>query len=241
MILTDLSQFAVQRRRKNSRWIREHRDVLINITHKRVLMRCDNPDCAVEGGREWHGNLHQYYDEDFHECLSCKRTGERSARAMLGRTPWNKGLTAEDDKRVAAYVETGAESKRGKNYGRVGPAHPSYGRSINAGPDNPMYVDGKCYERDGIRKEHQHRRWSKDVLRRDDYTCRCCGARGGKLHAHHLYDFDTYPEKRCDLGNGVCLCHDCHYAFHSWVGTLRDTCTAEDFGRYLEEVVYVDA
>jgi hypothetical protein len=64
-----------------------------------------------------------------------------------------------------------------------------------------------------------------DVLRRDNWTCQTCGARGCKLEAHHSkagftkllkeYSIKTYEQAlKCDelrdLNNGVTLCKPCH-------------------------------
>ncbi len=242
MILTDLHQFEAIRPRTD-KYLRDHEGTTINICQKTIRLRCDNPNCSVEGGREWYGNLHKWYDEETHECINCKRSGDRNPRGMEGKEPWNKGLTKDDDPRVAEYGRSGGLARSGENnprYGLFGEDNPLYRRSINAGEDNPMYIDGKCYERDSERRQYQHRRWSQAVLRRDDYTCQCCGERGGRLHAHHLYDFDTYPDKRTDLDNGVCLCEDCHRAFHAWHGTVRDACTPADFEHYVSEVHYAN-
>lgn len=52
--------------------------------------------------------------------------------------------------------------------------------------------------------------WRNAILRRDDFTCNICGQRGGKLEAHHLKPWATYPEMRYVVENGVVLCHQDH-------------------------------
>ena len=34
------------------------------------------------------------------------------------------------------------------------------------------------------------------------------------LHAHHIYSWDKYPDKRYTMKNGVVLCWKCHNTFH---------------------------
>ena len=34
------------------------------------------------------------------------------------------------------------------------------------------------------------------------------------LHAHHIYSWNKFPEKRYDKGNGVVMCIKCHNGFH---------------------------
>jgi len=76
--------------------------------------------------------------------------------------------------------------------------------------------------------------WVQDVFARDNYTCRRCGERGGRLQAHHLIelskiiinnDIETIEDiSGCDLlfdlSNGICLCEKCH----RWVHTKKNTC-----------------
>jgi 5-methylcytosine-specific restriction endonuclease McrA len=56
------------------------------------------------------------------------------------------------------------------------------------------------------------RRWPalrQATLRRDDYQCRSCGARG-RLEVDHVRPVREAPELAFDLGNLQCLCGSCH-------------------------------
>lgn len=117
-----------------------------------------------------------------------------------------------------------------------------------------------CYMRDGmhLRYGQNHWRWNLDltdedrrankiawrdypeydewrsaVYARDDYTCVCCGKRGGKLRAHHLYSYAEYPEHQLDIENGVTMKKECHAEFHSWMGGNSVPCTPDDFRKWL--------
>lgn len=59
------------------------------------------------------------------------------------------------------------------------------------------------------------REWCFD---RDNYTCRSCGQRGGKLNAHHIWPFQRFPEWKFEVWNLVTLCKHCHDAFHKAAG-----------------------
>lgn len=53
------------------------------------------------------------------------------------------------------------------------------------------------------------------VLKRDDYSCQKCGARGKaglrpKLEIHHLKSRKLFPELSLDERNCVVLCRECH-------------------------------
>ncbi|ARQ95018.1 HNH endonuclease [Bacillus phage Flapjack] len=76
-------------------------------------------------------------------------------------------------------------------------------------------------ERHDKRMYPEYRQWIKDVYERDNYTCQKCKSVGGCLHAHHIYGYAKYKDKRTDINNGVTLCEDCHKEFHSTYG-LRE-------------------
>ena len=60
--------------------------------------------------------------------------------------------------------------------------------------------------------------WSRKILRRDDYTCAVSRVRGGRLSAHHLYNWADYPDLRFELSNGITLSEEVHKDFHKKFG-----------------------
>lgn len=66
-------------------------------------------------------------------------------------------------------------------------------------------------------------KWRNNVFARDDYTCNLCRQIGGTLNAHHLNSWDSFPEERFDIDNGITLCEDCHKAFHVEYGYGKNT------------------
>lgn len=60
--------------------------------------------------------------------------------------------------------------------------------------------------------------WRKAVYERDSWSCQACGKHGGDLNAHHLESYDTNPDLRFDVSNGITLCPECHTAFHRIYG-----------------------
>ena len=65
--------------------------------------------------------------------------------------------------------------------------------------------------------------WRKAIFVRNDYTCRKCKKRGGKLHCHHIQNFAQYSELRFDINNGITFCRDCHNCFHKIYGKKNNT------------------
>ncbi len=59
------------------------------------------------------------------------------------------------------------------------------------------------------------RRCIQQVLRRDDYTCRHCGA-NTCLDVAHIIARSQAPRLRYDPANRVTLCRSCHEFFHSY-------------------------
>ena len=65
--------------------------------------------------------------------------------------------------------------------------------------------------------------WREFIFEKDDFTCKSCLSRGGKLNTHHLDGWHWCEEKRLDKENGITLCEKCHRAFHKIYGTKNNT------------------
>lgn len=86
------------------------------------------------------------------------------------------------------------------------------------GEKNHNWKGGLTPLNDRIRKSCEYQIWRIAVLKRDNYTCRICGKRGGKLHADHIKPFALFPELRFEQKNGRTLCIPCHCKTdtHGW-------------------------
>lgn len=98
-----------------------------------------------------------------------------------------------------------------KLYGNRGEENPNY---------NPNLTDD---EREDKRDILKNKNWKKDVYKKDNYTCQCCGKRGIKLNAHHLNGYHWDKENRFNISNGITLCEDCHKEFHNLYGYKYNT------------------
>lgn len=74
--------------------------------------------------------------------------------------------------------------------------------------------------------------WNRKVLKRDNYTCKCCGQHGYKLVAHHLNGYNWDIENRFSVDNGVTLCENCHKEFHHIYGYGDNT--KEQYEEFIE-------
>jgi len=106
------------------------------------------------------------------------------------------------------------------------------------GPLSHSWKGGICNVSEMIRGR-LYTAWSKYVFQRDDYTCRLCGKRGGKLVVHHIRTFveirdtvlknnpnlsiDNYEDRdkiadlvidTHELKDGITLCRSCHKKHH---------------------------
>ena len=100
-----------------------------------------------------------------------------------------------------------------------GENHPNY---------NPNLTDEDRADR---RLLTENSDWRNKVYTRDDYTCQCCGQKGGRLNAHHLNGFNWDIKHRTDVNNGVVLCEDCHKEYHKIYGKGNNT--IEQFREFL--------
>lgn len=107
---------------------------------------------------------------------------------------------------------------------------------LNSG-ENTYNWKGGVYdsEKETFRKTYEFKKWRSDVYKRDNYTCQCCGAKRGKLNAHHLDGYNWYTEGRTDINNGITLCEDCHMNFHNTYGYGNNT--KEQFEEYMNNKI----
>ncbi len=101
------------------------------------------------------------------------------------------------------------------------------------GDKNPNY---KGYHNEKLVARGICKTFSKRLMREKDFTCQCCGKRGGDLETHHIKPFRiifdefiknvyngdistiyhqlmSYPDF-VNENNLVVLCHDCHHKVH---------------------------
>lgn len=158
---------------------------------------------------------------------------ERHKLIKATRTPRGKKPHCKDCNKVISYgclrcVKCANKLKTGENNNKwVGglPKCLDCGKQLSAyetkrcptcyhllrrGEKHPNWKGGITSPSKKERAVNETRLWSKNVLRRDKFTCQLCGQVGGKLNAHHKKEWSNYKELRFDIDNGVTLCKECH-------------------------------
>lgn len=154
-------------------------------------------------GREWYSHS----EETKRKIGESQPNKGKHMRTNTGRThfksghiPWSKGNhLSEETKRKISIKNTG------------------------------KFRGEKCYFwKGGVTKIHYKERislvgeikkWSKNILKRDNYTCQLCHEKSEmghhvELNAHHIKAWKDYPDDRFNLENGITLCVDCHRYVH---------------------------
>jgi HNH endonuclease len=87
----------------------------------------------------------------------------------------------------------------------------------NSGENSHFWIDDRSkIKSPRAARTMEYKEWRKAVFERDSYTCQKCGTVGGYLHAHHIKEWQYYPELRYDVDNGQTLCRrPCHKEVHA--------------------------
>ena len=81
----------------------------------------------------------------------------------------------------------------------------------------------------GSKGQIRYKTWRKNVFELNKgrlglgkyYVCVKCNKKRKTtrvLHAHHIYSWKKFPNKRYTMKNGVVMCINCHNAFHRTYG-----------------------
>lgn len=87
-----------------------------------------------------------------------------------------------------------------------------HGRREQLGSKSHLWQGGKTAKSLKRRNCLPYKNWRKSVFVRDDYTCKMCNQKGGKLAAHHIKTVKDYPELIYEKTNGITLCWSCHFS-----------------------------
>ena len=82
-----------------------------------------------------------------------------------------------------------------------------------SGPNHYAWINDRGVARVNKRNndDPEYHLWARAVKQRDRWTCKLKGDDcGGRLEAHHIYNWVDYPELRYRINNGITLCHAHH-------------------------------
>ena len=90
------------------------------------------------------------------------------------------------------------------------------------GKNSPTWKGGITPINFKIRNSAKYKLWREKVFKRDNWTCKHCGARSKKgkkviIHSDHIKSFAKYPKLRFRVSNGRTLCIDCHKLTDSYL------------------------
>jgi len=109
-----------------------------------------------------------------------------------------------------------------KKDGRI----PGYGHKVpywkgKTGEQHPNWKGGCTPERQRVYSSDEWKECVKKVWHRDDAICQCCfkdhrniDRINDRFDIHHIISFSV-EKYRCDVGNLILLCYDCHKWVHS--------------------------
>ncbi|MCK9370083.1 HNH endonuclease [Candidatus Dojkabacteria bacterium] len=94
-----------------------------------------------------------------------------------------------------------------------------YGQKTS-GENNCNWKGGITPINHKIRTSKKYSKWRTSIIIRDEWICQHCGewTSPPNTHVHHIKSFNTHPELRFDINNGITLCDICHDKLHIFQG-----------------------
>lgn len=169
-------------------------------------------------------------EKHFSYCKLCEREKDNNRYEHVCSSCGKVYKSGKKDSKICLechhiiFAEIGKKSLKILNANQCGINNGMFGVH-RFGENNPNYNSNKTEaERDYERLLEGYTPWRKQVYKRDNYTCQCCGdSKGGNLNAHHLDAYCWCKEKRIDVNNAVTLCDSCHKQFHKNFGIKHNT------------------
>ena|SRR3990167_7722704 len=133
----------------------------------------------------------------------------KPSRGMLGKKHSEKTKTKMSESRIGRPSNIGMTGKKQTEITR---------RKISyAHKKKFIGIISKRTKYKIIRQSFEYKLWREAVFIRDNWTCRFCSNRGGKLQADHIKPFALFPELRLSIDNGRTLCEECHKKTDSYL------------------------
>lgn len=106
----------------------------------------------------------------------------------------------------------------------------------NRGENHPNWQGGKTESNAKIRNSLEMKNWRREVFERDDYTCKVCGKKGGRIRADHIKPFCLFPELRFVVSNGRTICEKCDLKSDTYGGrALKVDVIRERYEKFIKK------
>ena len=153
------------------------------------------------------------------DCNDCKYNANKYRNKLICEE-CGKEFTSQDKKQKFCSKICYGKHYRGIN-------SPNWNPNLTNKERENYKVKGRSYP--------QYKEWRKEIYKRDNYTCQCCGKAGrNDLVAHHLDNYYDFKNKRIKIDNGITLCTKCHKRFHHLYGVKHNT--KEQFKEFIDNI-----
>jgi len=120
-------------------------------------------------------------------------------------------------KRTPEEIRKFIESKKGYRHSqetikKISIANKGQKRPSISGSNHPMWIkDRSLLKKREQRNDSAYIAWRREVWLRDNFTCKIANPDcNGRIEAHHILGWKSYPELRYQVNNGITLCHAHH-------------------------------
>jgi hypothetical protein len=161
-----------------------------------------------------------------------QRPEVKARRKAYGQRPEVKARQKEYDRiRYVLHYKCKHTGLRGFQKGGI-----PWNKGIHYGirEKNPNWKGGISEVLHVVRTHPCYKQWRQQIFIRDYWTCKKCGQKGLRIHAHHIISFQKLTEDfniksvidalNCvqlwDINNGITLCTKCHKEEHNLKGNI---------------------
>ena len=145
---------------------------------------------------------------------------------------FGKHLSEETRKKISISQQGKIVSEATRE--KISKSHKGKPATWQKGEKNPNWKGGTSPLDKLIRTSLEYITWRETVFARDNWTCKKCNTRGGKLHAHHIRNFSSNIELRFVEANGITFCDGCHNFFHKTFGKKNNN--EQQVGEFLSQI-----
>lgn len=187
---------------------------------KRSKESCEKHSKSISGINHWSFGIPR-----------SNETKEKLRQANLGKRQSKETI----EKRIKSNLgrKRTQETKNKISKSHIGKKKPWAKFSLPhfSGEKHPNWKGGKTPFATLFKGRKDFSIWRLSIFQRDNFTCKKCLQKGGKLHVHHIFPVKKYHELIMEKNNGVTLCVNCHRLFHKLYGI--DNANDVLFNKYL--------